>query len=111
MLTFARSSPTPQKVLHVRALPPGVSSDEVVSYMGQFGTVAYVVMLPKRGQALVEMESLDSSIAVMSYAESSPVGARVAAAARGVARVTYLGLRTGTGNDRWQAVLRKLLTQ
>jgi len=72
--TRASPSRSPsQKVLHMRALPPGCNSDDIVAFMRQFGTVAYVVMLPKRGQALVEMESLGSSQAVMTFAETNEV--------------------------------------
>lgn len=41
--------------------------------MSQFGTVAYVLMLPNRGQGLCEFDVKDSAVAVMTYAASARV--------------------------------------
>lgn len=62
-----------QKVLHIRGLPPGATAEEMVAYMSQFGTVAYVLMLPNRGQGLCEFDVKDSAVAVMTYAASARV--------------------------------------
>lgn len=45
-------------VVHIRGLGNGVTSTDLVKCAEPFGPVQYVMMLPNRGQALVEVRTV-----------------------------------------------------
>ncbi|GAU96767.1 hypothetical protein RvY_08159 [Ramazzottius varieornatus] len=59
------AAPAPSPVIHIRGLPDNAVEVDVVNACVQFGKVRAVVMLPKRRQALVEMETLENAIPIV----------------------------------------------
>ncbi|KAF2076104.1 hypothetical protein CYY_002566 [Polysphondylium violaceum] len=62
----------PSPVIHCRGLPYTISEHELTSFLSGFGKVVSVCLM-KKGQALVEMDSVHSSTAVISYYLSKPL--------------------------------------
>ncbi|NXF06670.1 PTBP3 protein, partial [Smithornis capensis] len=62
-----RSSYSPSRVLHIRRIPSDVTGAEVMSLGLPFGRVTNVLMLKRKGQAFLEMASIDAAISVMNY--------------------------------------------
>lgn len=57
----------PSKVLHVRALPPMCSEQELVSVCSLYGSVVKVLLLQGKNQAFVEMGTIDAAQAVLGH--------------------------------------------
>ncbi|KAH7827492.1 heterogeneous nuclear ribonucleoprotein L-like [Monocercomonoides exilis] len=75
---MATRQPTipPSKVLHIRngsPEPNEVDLTVILPFLSNFGTVIYVVTMPKLQQALVEMDTLESAQKAVSYATSSQI--------------------------------------
>ncbi|KAM9801002.1 heterogeneous nuclear ribonucleoprotein L-like [Neosynchiropus ocellatus] len=63
----------PSLVVHVRGLVDGVTEAELVEALQEFGTISYVVLMPKKRQALVEYEDMKGSATAVSYAADNQV--------------------------------------
>ncbi|TGZ61450.1 hypothetical protein CRM22_008000 [Opisthorchis felineus] len=57
----------PSKVVHIRNVPGDASEHEIALLSIPFGMLENMVLSKKAGQALVEMQSLDSAIQMVSY--------------------------------------------
>ncbi|NWR22649.1 PTBP3 protein, partial [Emberiza fucata] len=62
-----RSQCSPSRVLHIRQIPNGVTGAEVVSLGLPFGKVTNLLMLRGKGQAFLEMASVDAAVSMMNY--------------------------------------------
>ncbi|KAL4237683.1 hypothetical protein ACF0H5_002397 [Mactra antiquata] len=58
-------------VVHVRGLPDRVIEDDIVSAVQHFGSVAYVMLIPRRNQALVEFTDEKGSSACVNFSNSN----------------------------------------
>lgn len=67
-----RSPCSPSRVLHIRQIPNGVTREEVVSLGLPFGKVTNVLMLRGKGQAFLEMASLDAAVSMVNYYTPAP---------------------------------------
>jgi uncharacterized membrane protein len=70
------SAAPPSKVLHIRTASPDekeVDLTFILPFLANFGTVVYVVTMPRLQQALVEMENLDAAKKAFAYAEGNVV--------------------------------------
>uniref|UniRef100_A0A3Q3B5Q2 Heteroous nuclear ribonucleoprotein L n=1 Tax=Kryptolebias marmoratus TaxID=37003 RepID=A0A3Q3B5Q2_KRYMA len=65
--------PLPSPVVHIRGLVDGVMEADIVEALQEFGTISYVVMMPKKRQALVEYEDLNGSCNAVTFAAESQV--------------------------------------
>ncbi|XP_041092362.1 heterogeneous nuclear ribonucleoprotein L-like isoform X2 [Polyodon spathula] len=63
----------PSPVVHVRGLVDGVMEADLVESMQEFGPISYVVVMPKKRQALVEYEDLNGACSAVSYATDNQV--------------------------------------
>ncbi|XP_023800092.1 polypyrimidine tract-binding protein 3 isoform X2 [Cyanistes caeruleus] len=63
---------SPSRVLHIRHIPSGVSGAEVVSLGFPFGKVTNLLMLRGKGQAFLEMASVDAAVSVVNYYTPAP---------------------------------------
>lgn len=61
------------KVVHCRAIPEGCRETELIRVMKLFGDVEALRLIPKKNQALVEYQTLDSSIACVTYGNLQPI--------------------------------------
>ncbi|NXU39797.1 PTBP3 protein, partial [Drymodes brunneopygia] len=57
----------PSRVLHIRQIPSGVTGADVVSLGLPFGKVTNLLMLKGKGQAFLEMASLDAAVSMVNY--------------------------------------------
>eukprot|EP00300_Choanocystis_sp_HF-7_P014861 c18857_g1_i4.p1 GENE.c18857_g1_i4~~c18857_g1_i4.p1 ORF type:complete len:463 (-),score=115.74 c18857_g1_i4:32-1420(-) len=64
------------KVLHARNLAPATEANDLRQFVSQFGQAAYVVMLPKYQQALIEMVDEQQAAAVIRFTSTNPVSIR-----------------------------------
>ncbi|NXF20592.1 PTBP3 protein, partial [Rhodinocichla rosea] len=62
-----RSQCSPSRVLHIRQIPNGVTGAEVVSLGLPFGKVTNLLMLRGKGQAFLEMASVDAAVSMVNY--------------------------------------------
>ncbi|XP_054140069.1 polypyrimidine tract-binding protein 3 isoform X2 [Melozone crissalis] len=62
-----RSPCSPSRVLHIRQIPNGVTGAEVVSLGLPFGKVTNLLMLRGKGQAFLEMASVDAAVSMVHY--------------------------------------------
>ncbi|NXL70165.1 PTBP3 protein, partial [Leptocoma aspasia] len=62
-----RSPCPPSRVLHIRQIPNGVTGAEVASLGLPFGKVTNLLMLRGKGQAFLEMASLDAAVSMVNY--------------------------------------------
>ncbi|NXE60810.1 PTBP3 protein, partial [Calcarius ornatus] len=62
-----RSPCSPSRVLHIRQIPNGVTGAEVVSLGLPFGKVTNLLMLGGKGQAFLEMASVDAAVSMVNY--------------------------------------------
>ncbi|XP_032231297.2 heterogeneous nuclear ribonucleoprotein L-like isoform X2 [Nematostella vectensis] len=69
----AHHNTPPSRVIHCRAVADGCKETDLIQVLQPFGTITYVTLLPKIRQALVEFESLESAIAVVTYSQTSPL--------------------------------------
>ncbi|GLD74360.1 heterogeneous nuclear ribonucleoprotein L-like isoform X1 [Lates japonicus] len=58
----------PSVVVHVRGLVDGVTEADLVEALQEFGAISYVVVMPKKRQALVEYEDMNGSSTAVTYA-------------------------------------------
>ncbi|XP_068033270.1 polypyrimidine tract-binding protein 3 [Anomalospiza imberbis] len=58
---------SPSRVLHIRQIPDDVTGAEVVSLGLPFGKVTNLLMLRGKGQAFLEMASLDAAVSMVNY--------------------------------------------
>uniref|UniRef100_A0A3Q3FX76 Heterogeneous nuclear ribonucleoprotein L2 n=1 Tax=Labrus bergylta TaxID=56723 RepID=A0A3Q3FX76_9LABR len=63
----------PSVVVHVRGLVDGVTEADLVEALQEFGTISYVVVMPKKRQALVEYEDMNGSSTAVTYAADNQV--------------------------------------
>uniref|UniRef100_A0A3P9J3W3 Heterogeneous nuclear ribonucleoprotein L n=1 Tax=Oryzias latipes TaxID=8090 RepID=A0A3P9J3W3_ORYLA len=65
--------PLPSPVVHIRGLVDGVMEADLVEALQEFGAVSYVVMMPKKRQALVEYEDVNASCNAVTFAAENQV--------------------------------------
>uniref|UniRef100_A0A3B3CBG4 Heteroous nuclear ribonucleoprotein L n=2 Tax=Oryzias melastigma TaxID=30732 RepID=A0A3B3CBG4_ORYME len=65
--------PLPSPVVHIRGLVDGVMEADLVEALQEFGAISYVVMMPKKRQALVEYEDVNASCNAVTYAAENQV--------------------------------------
>uniref|UniRef100_A0A671SKE8 Heterogeneous nuclear ribonucleoprotein L-like n=1 Tax=Sinocyclocheilus anshuiensis TaxID=1608454 RepID=A0A671SKE8_9TELE len=63
----------PSLVVHVRGLVDGVLEADIVEALQEFGTISYVVLMPKKRQALVEYEDMNGSCNAVTYANDNQI--------------------------------------
>uniref|UniRef100_A0A8C5HK40 Heterogeneous nuclear ribonucleoprotein L-like n=1 Tax=Gouania willdenowi TaxID=441366 RepID=A0A8C5HK40_GOUWI len=63
----------PSVVVHVRGLMDGVTEADLVEALQEFGAISYVVVMPKKRQALVEYEDMNGSSTAVTYAADNQV--------------------------------------
>ncbi|XP_051522186.1 heterogeneous nuclear ribonucleoprotein L-like isoform X2 [Myxocyprinus asiaticus] len=63
----------PSLVVHVRGLIDGITEADLVEALQEFGTISYVVLMPKKRQALVEYEDMSGSSNAVTYANSNQI--------------------------------------
>ncbi|NWY70942.1 PTBP3 protein, partial [Erithacus rubecula] len=63
---------SPSRVLHIRQIPSGVTGTEVVSLGLPFGRVTNVLMLRGKGQAFLEMASIDAAVSMVNCYTPAP---------------------------------------
>ncbi|TRY85171.1 hypothetical protein DNTS_006358 [Danionella cerebrum] len=63
----------PSLVVHIRGLVDGVLESDIVETLQEFGTISYVVLMPKKRQALVEYEDMNGSNSAVMYANDNQV--------------------------------------
>uniref|UniRef100_A0A8C9YI07 Heterogeneous nuclear ribonucleoprotein L n=1 Tax=Sander lucioperca TaxID=283035 RepID=A0A8C9YI07_SANLU len=65
--------PLPSPVVHIRGLVDGIMEADLVEALQEFGAVSFVVMMPKKRQALVEYEDMIGSCNAVTYAAENQV--------------------------------------
>uniref|UniRef100_A0A7N6F997 RRM domain-containing protein n=1 Tax=Anabas testudineus TaxID=64144 RepID=A0A7N6F997_ANATE len=65
--------PLPSPVVHIRGLVDGIMEADLVEALQEFGAISYVVMMPKKRQALVEFEDMNGSCNAVTYAAENQV--------------------------------------
>uniref|UniRef100_A0A7N8X8Z4 Heteroous nuclear ribonucleoprotein L n=1 Tax=Mastacembelus armatus TaxID=205130 RepID=A0A7N8X8Z4_9TELE len=65
--------PLPSPVVHIRGLVDGIMEADLVEALQEFGVISYVVMMPKKRQALVEYEDMNGSCNAVTYAAENQV--------------------------------------
>nr|XP_019941729.1 PREDICTED: heterogeneous nuclear ribonucleoprotein L-like isoform X2 [Paralichthys olivaceus] len=65
--------PLPSPVVHIRGLVDGIMEADLVEALQEFGVISYVVMMPKKRQALVEYEDMNGSCNAVNYAAENQV--------------------------------------
>ncbi|XP_058274272.1 heterogeneous nuclear ribonucleoprotein L2 isoform X3 [Hemibagrus wyckioides] len=65
--------PLPSLVVHIRGLVDGVLEADIVEALQEFGTISYVVLMPKKRQALVEYEDMSGSCNAVTYANDNQI--------------------------------------
>uniref|UniRef100_A0A671WX56 Heteroous nuclear ribonucleoprotein L n=1 Tax=Sparus aurata TaxID=8175 RepID=A0A671WX56_SPAAU len=65
--------PLPSPVVHIRGLVDGIMEADLVEALQEFGAISYVVMMPKKRQALVEYEDMNGSCNAVTYAAENQV--------------------------------------
>ncbi|CAJ1064793.1 heterogeneous nuclear ribonucleoprotein L-like isoform X1 [Xyrichtys novacula] len=63
----------PSVVVHIRGLVDGVTEADLVEALQEFGAISYVVVMPKKRQALVEYEDMNGSSTAVTYAADNQV--------------------------------------
>ncbi|XP_061104135.1 heterogeneous nuclear ribonucleoprotein L isoform X1 [Conger conger] len=63
----------PSPVVHVRGLVDGITEADLVEALQEFGTISYVVVMPKKRQALVEYEDMNGSCSAVNYASDNQI--------------------------------------
>uniref|UniRef100_A0AAY4DNG9 RRM domain-containing protein n=1 Tax=Denticeps clupeoides TaxID=299321 RepID=A0AAY4DNG9_9TELE len=63
----------PSVVIHVRGLVDGVTEADLVEALQEFGPISYVVVMPKKRQALVEYEDMSGSCNAVTYANDNQI--------------------------------------
>ncbi|KAF3841417.1 hypothetical protein F7725_007279 [Dissostichus mawsoni] len=65
--------PLPSPVVHIRGLVDGIMESDLAEALQEFGAISYVVMMPKKRQALVEYEDMNGSCNAVTYAAENQV--------------------------------------
>ncbi|XP_076017428.1 heterogeneous nuclear ribonucleoprotein L isoform X1 [Genypterus blacodes] len=65
--------PLPSQVVHIRGLVDGIMEADLVEALQEFGAISFVVMMPKKRQALVEYVDMGGSCNAVTYASDSQV--------------------------------------
>ncbi|XP_033729127.1 heterogeneous nuclear ribonucleoprotein L-like isoform X1 [Pecten maximus] len=68
--------PSPSPVVHVRNLSEATVETDLVHAVQHFGTVSYVIMMPKKRQALIEFEDIESATSCVTYAANNAIYVR-----------------------------------
>ncbi|XP_058631216.1 heterogeneous nuclear ribonucleoprotein L isoform X1 [Onychostoma macrolepis] len=63
----------PSLVVHIRGLIDGITEADLVEALQEFGTISYVVLMPKKRQALVEFEDMNGSCNAVTYANNNQI--------------------------------------
>uniref|UniRef100_A0A673NKF4 Heterogeneous nuclear ribonucleoprotein L-like n=1 Tax=Sinocyclocheilus rhinocerous TaxID=307959 RepID=A0A673NKF4_9TELE len=63
----------PSLVVHIRGLIDGIAEADLVEALQEFGTISYVVLMPKKRQALVEFEDTSGSSNAVTYANNNQI--------------------------------------
>ncbi|XP_029637625.1 heterogeneous nuclear ribonucleoprotein L isoform X2 [Octopus sinensis] len=63
--------PSPSPVVHVRGLSETVVEQDLVDTLQNFGCISYVIMMPKKRQALVEFEDIAGATECVNYVQSN----------------------------------------
>ncbi|XP_063061243.1 heterogeneous nuclear ribonucleoprotein L-like isoform X2 [Engraulis encrasicolus] len=63
----------PSVVIHVRGLVDHVVEADLVEALQEFGPISYVVVMPKKRQALVEYEDMSGSCNAVTYANDNQI--------------------------------------
>ncbi|XP_066559915.1 heterogeneous nuclear ribonucleoprotein L isoform X9 [Amia ocellicauda] len=63
----------PSPVVHVRGLVDGIMEADLVEALQEFGPISYVVVMPKKRQALVEYEDINGSCNAVNYASDNQI--------------------------------------
>ncbi|XP_064621995.1 heterogeneous nuclear ribonucleoprotein L-like isoform X3 [Lineus longissimus] len=63
--------PPPSNVVHMRGLANNVLEQDILDTVKDFGKVSYILMMPKKKQALVEFEDIDAAISCVNYSSST----------------------------------------
>ncbi|NXG25115.1 PTBP3 protein, partial [Grallaria varia] len=62
-----KSPCSPSRVLHIRRIPSDVTGREIISLGLPFGKVTNLLMLKGKGQAFLEMASIEAAVSMMNY--------------------------------------------
>ncbi|XP_068600734.1 heterogeneous nuclear ribonucleoprotein L-like isoform X2 [Brachionichthys hirsutus] len=65
--------PLPSPVVHIRGLADGIMEADLVEALQEFGAISYMVLMPKKRQALVEYEDMNGSCNAVTYAGENQV--------------------------------------
>uniref|UniRef100_A0A8C4UKA2 Polypyrimidine tract binding protein 3 n=1 Tax=Falco tinnunculus TaxID=100819 RepID=A0A8C4UKA2_FALTI len=65
------SSCSPSRVLHLRQIPDDATEAEIISLVLPFGIVTNILILKGKGQALLEMSSVEAAVNVVSYCNTA----------------------------------------
>ncbi|XP_030632783.1 heterogeneous nuclear ribonucleoprotein L2 isoform X2 [Chanos chanos] len=63
----------PSPVVHIRGLVDGITEADLVEALQEFGPISYVVLMPKKRQALVEYEDMSGSCNAVTYANDNQI--------------------------------------
>ena len=63
----------PSKVVHCRGVSDYVTGDELAHAVSQYGPVEFVLMMPNKGMALVEMGTVPAAEALVAGATQQPI--------------------------------------
>uniref|UniRef100_A0A674NGW3 Heterogeneous nuclear ribonucleoprotein L n=1 Tax=Takifugu rubripes TaxID=31033 RepID=A0A674NGW3_TAKRU len=63
----------PSVVVHVRGLVDGVTEGDLCDALKEFGEISYVVLMPKKRQALVEYADMNGSFTAVTFAADNQV--------------------------------------
>jgi len=66
-------NPPPSRVVHVRGVPDNAQSSDLMNAVAPYGVISYIVMMPKHRQALVEMQTLEAAVALVTQSEANPL--------------------------------------
>ncbi|KAJ8321028.1 hypothetical protein KUTeg_002615 [Tegillarca granosa] len=65
--------PNPSPVVHVRGLSDAATEADLVQAVQHFGSVGYVIMMPRRHQALVEFEDITGARNCVNYSQNNAI--------------------------------------
>lgn len=61
------------KVIHCRSVPDGCREGDLIQAVRMFGNVEALRLIPKKNQALIEFEAVESAIACVTYSNLQPI--------------------------------------
>uniref|UniRef100_UPI00358FD985 heterogeneous nuclear ribonucleoprotein L-like n=1 Tax=Myxine glutinosa TaxID=7769 RepID=UPI00358FD985 len=65
--------PSPSSVVHVRALSESAQESDLIDALQHFGPISFVVMMPKKRQALVEFQDIESARSCVTYSSKGSI--------------------------------------